>query len=398
MNCGNFSADGPEGIAQALRAVDCLSRQAAAGSFERLFGSHGALSEVLTAVLALYVALLGLGLLSGRSGLRLSLLTPRALTMGLVLSFATSWVAYQQVVVNLALGAPDELARVLVGGSGSAVDRYAQRLDGLFAAVEEAANAAAPVVDAAGKAAAVSPAAVLGLAAFLLLLGTAGLLIVVKVALAALLALGPVFIVMALFRATRGLFEGWLRATLLFAVAPLIGVLVGGGALALLSPMVQAAAAAGSGVTMRQAGGLLLMACVHLALMAIALRAAAVLGSGWSPGRRGPEAASAFDRGGAALPVPAVDPAVALPRSDAAAQPRGVGGDERIRQLVAAAGRRGFDEAPRHAPVVTMPAGVAAAVPQPAGAQAVPLTGARRRSRGLAPVRPLPSPLPRTHR
>jgi type IV secretion system protein VirB6 len=35
---------------------------------------------------------------------------------------------------------------------------------------------------------------------------------VARIALAAVMALGPVFIVLALFRGTRGLFEGWLKA------------------------------------------------------------------------------------------------------------------------------------------------------------------------------------------
>ena len=34
------------------------------------------------------------------------------LTLGLVLTFATSWIAYSQVVWNLATGAPDEIAAV----------------------------------------------------------------------------------------------------------------------------------------------------------------------------------------------------------------------------------------------------------------------------------------------
>ena len=391
MSCGDIALDGSDGIAQALRSVDCLSRQATAASFDRLFGTHGALSQALTVVLAIYVALLALGLLSGRTGLRLSLLTPRALTVGLVLTFATSWIAYQQVVVNLAVGAPDEIARVLTGSRGPAVELYAGRLDDIFAAIAEAARAAAPGADASGRTAPVSPSSVLWLAAFLLLLGTAGLHIVAKLTLAALLAIGPVFIVLALFDATRGLFEGWLKSVLLFALVPLIGVLAGGGALRLIAPLSQSIAAGGSALTMQQAAGLLLVACVHLALMAIAVKAAAVLSGGWSL----PRAARA-DGGDALPPAPHGGPmpgyashaghtgsAQALPAP--AAPRRSVGSDERIRQIVAA-GQRGRDDTgsgrTAHGP---------AAAGGPAGAATAPLAplgSARRRTQGLVRTAP----------
>ncbi len=57
------------------------------------------------------------------------------MTLGLVLTFATSWIAYQSVVWNLATGAPDEIASVLVGSKGSATLLFAQQLDGFFSAI-----------------------------------------------------------------------------------------------------------------------------------------------------------------------------------------------------------------------------------------------------------------------
>src|SRR5690606_33490356 len=108
--------------AAALRAVDCLAGETVAAAFARLFGSSagagGALLPALTIALTLYIAIFAVGLLTGRSRLGIAALTPRALTLGLVLTFATSWVAYSQVVWNLATGAPDEIASVLTGAKG----------------------------------------------------------------------------------------------------------------------------------------------------------------------------------------------------------------------------------------------------------------------------------------
>src|SRR5207244_4550591 len=125
-----------------------------------------------------------------------------------------SWIAYQSVVWNLATGAPDEIASVLVGSKGSATMLFAQQLDGFFTAISDAATQVAPVNPAVAAAtpALASPANLLSLGALIMLLGTVGVLVVCRLALAALLIIGPVFIVLALFEGTRGLFEGWLKS------------------------------------------------------------------------------------------------------------------------------------------------------------------------------------------
>src|SRR5437763_15990481 len=211
--CAPFGADGASGVADALGKVDCLASDATAVSFGRLFGQHGSFQTALTIILTLYVALLAFNLLTGRSALRLSVLTPRMMTLGLVLTFATSWIAYQSVVWNLATGAPDEIASVLVGTNGSATTIFAQHLDGVFTAITDAASSITPAPPPAGVPAAAaaavpsmtSPANILSIAGLILLLGTVGVLVVCRLALGALLVIRPPSIVLALFACTRGL-------------------------------------------------------------------------------------------------------------------------------------------------------------------------------------------------
>ena len=88
--CAPFGADGPAGVADALSKVDCLATDATSVSFGRLFGAHGSFQTALTIILTLYIALLAFNLLTGRSALRVSVLTPRMMTLGLVLTFATA--------------------------------------------------------------------------------------------------------------------------------------------------------------------------------------------------------------------------------------------------------------------------------------------------------------------
>jgi type IV secretion system protein VirB6 len=281
-SCPTFDGAGPSGIAEALRVVDCMSGEAASFAFARLFGTDALLGQALTAALTLYIGFYAVGLLTGRTSLSLSSLTPRMMTLGIALTFATSWVAYQSVIWNLLVGAPDQIASLLIGTNGSATSLFADRLDKIFAVVAQAAaetEAATAGMPDTGSLA--SGPDLLWLSALLLLLGTVGVLLVARIALAAMLALGPIFIICGLFEGSRGLFEGWLKAAVLFALTPLLAVLIGGATIAMLSPMLDSLAAAGGQVPLRLTTTLFLAAAVYCALMAVTLKISATMVAGW---------------------------------------------------------------------------------------------------------------------
>ncbi|MGN6497878.1 MAG: type IV secretion system protein, partial [Tsuneonella sp.] len=172
------------GVAAALRAVDCVAGEATAQAFGRLFAPGGSLVPVLTIVLTLFVAFFALSLLLGRSRLGVSALTPRMMTLGLVLTFATSWIAYQSVVWNMAVGGPDWLAGVLTGSQGSATRVFGQKIDVVFQAVQQATQGHDKDIGA------FSPEGIVWLGAMLFLLGTVGVLVTARIGLAVLVALG----------------------------------------------------------------------------------------------------------------------------------------------------------------------------------------------------------------
>jgi type IV secretion system protein VirB6 len=318
------------GVAPALRAVDCLAGETTAAAFGRLFGTGGALLPALTIILTLYIAFFALSLITGRSRLGISALTPRMLTLGMVLTFATSWAAYQGVVWNLAIGAPDQIAGALMGSSGSATQLFADRMDMVFAAIAEAATgsqaAAAQAAEGAQQAAQAAPAAAAAgnftptnltwLAALVLLLGTVGVLVTARIALAVLLALGPIFIVMALFSGTRGLCAGWLRGVVLTAVTPLFVVIGGGIVMELLVPVV-AMLRDVEGVNGRAALALFLIAAVHATLMVMVMRVAGTMVAGWrifglsSDGKATADAPQTFLAASANPAIAAVTPVAA---------------------------------------------------------------------------------------
>ncbi|MFL6720866.1 MAG: type IV secretion system protein [Sphingomonas sp.] len=327
--CAPFGADGPAGVADALAKVDCLATDATAVSFGRLFGAHGSFQVALTIILTLYVALLAFNLLTGRSALRVSVLTPRMMTLGLVLTFATSWIAYQSVVWNLATGAPDEIASVLVGTRGSATMLFAQQLDGVFGAINDAVTAATPNAPAAAAVPGLtSPTGILSIAALILLLGTVGVLVVCRLALAALLIIGPVFIVLALFEGTRGLFEGWLKSVAMFALVPLLTVVMGSGALVAIAPMVGGLGAGGAEISLHQAVSILVASIIYVALMLVVFKVAGTLTKGWRLGRSQALAQTPASAAMSAHQERALSPALA-------AAPASAIGSDRVRSTVA---------------------------------------------------------------
>lgn len=338
-NCLQLTETASEGVAPALRAVDCLANETTSAAFGRLFGTDGALLPALTIVLTLYIAWFAVSLLTGRSRLGISALTPRMMTLGLVLTFATSWVAYQGVVWNLAVGAPDQVAGILMGATkgsgGSATQLFGDRVDLIFAAIAEAgqnagggAQGAAQQTGAAVAQGSFTPANLMWLAAILLLLGTVGVLVTARIALAVLLALGPIFVIFGLFGGSRGLTAGWLRGVVLTAVTPLFVVVGGGIMLELLVPVV-ANLRNETGINGRAALALFTIAAVHVALMAMVLKVMGTVVGSWQVfGQAKGDSPDRADR------TPDVPPAVA-PQTYTADVPAGA--NSRARTMAAAA-------------------------------------------------------------
>ncbi len=263
------------GIAAALTAVDCVASEMTGQAFGRMFAPGGAMTTVLTILLTLFVAIFAILLLTGRTNLSVRSLTPRMITLGLVVTFATSWVAYQSVVWNLAVGAPDWLAGILTGDTGSATRNFAAKIDVVFLAVQEASGGNTDIST-------FSPEGMMWLGAVLFLLGTVGLLVTARIALAVLVALGPIFVVMALFNGTRGLFVGWVKGLAMLALTPLFAVLGGSVMLELAVPLLSALVANPGQPDPQAAMGFFMIGAVHVALMFLVLKTAATMVSGWS--------------------------------------------------------------------------------------------------------------------
>ncbi|WP_027444130.1 type IV secretion system protein [Erythrobacter cryptus] len=382
------------GVSAALTAVDCIASGVSEQAFNRLFGTEGQLAFALTLLLGLYVGFFGISLMLGRANLSVRALLPKMMTLGLVLTFATSFVAFSTVFYNLFIGGPDQIAGILTGTRGqSATAVFAQKLDVVFLAIQQASGDTKDIN-------AFSPPGMMWLGAMLLLLGTVGLLVTARIGLALLLAVGPIFVVLALFEGTRGLFAGWLKGLVMLALAPLFAVLGGTIMLEMAVPILAALVAVPGKIDQQAAMAFFLVGAVHVALMLMALKVSSVMVAGWqvfglAPGKE--RAASA-------------EPPRAAPASLAAA---GAGARVSAAPVATAPGPRRTDIAPAAAVVAANDTAPDATIRRETrvyattgeSGQVVPLNPAASRTRGignrfrsappLASAAPLRAPAPR---
>jgi type IV secretion system protein VirB6 len=235
--------------------------------------------------------------------------------------------------------------------------------------------------------------------AMLLLLGTVGLLVTARIALALLLAVGPIFVVLALFDGTRGLFTGWLKGLTMMALAPLFAVLGGSIMLEMAVPVLAALVAVPGKIDQQAAMAFFLVGAVHVALMLLALKVASTMVAGWQVFGLVPSARERERTSDGPRPVPAPPPVANAPRgailtpASAALTPRRVEVAP-VPTVVAANDTGGEGGALRETRVVTNLAG--------AGGAVAPLTPATARTRGIgnrfrsAGAAPAGTPAPKT--
>lgn len=272
--CDLAAQEAGSGIAASLTAVDCIAGEVSEQAFGRIFGTDGELAVALTILLTLYVAFFGFSLMLGRSNLSIRALVPKMLTLGLVLSFATSFAAFSTFFYGIFVQGPDWLTGVITGSQDSATATFAQKLDVVFLAVQNASNGIEDIDM-------FTPPGMMWMGATLLLLGTVGLLVTARIGLALLLAVGPIFVVMALFNGTRGLFTGWLKGVVMLALTPIFAVIGGSIMLEMAVPILSRLVSAPGEIDPQAAMGFFIVGAVHFALMFMSLKVATSMVSGW---------------------------------------------------------------------------------------------------------------------
>ncbi|MBL8549036.1 MAG: type IV secretion system protein [Hyphomonadaceae bacterium] len=277
-----------------IETVDCHIRVLVHESYRELVGPNTMFAAAFTGLLTIYIALLGYQLLFGRGGLRVTELPITVLKIGLILAFLTSWAAYQTVYFSLLFDGPRDLTRALLAplaraGSGFDGDIYGG-LERAFRDLSGAAGvygAQAPPTANILQGGPSLGSGLLWISAIGMLMATIGVILAAKIVLAFLLAIGPVFVGLFLFDRTRGLFDGWLRTTIAFALAPLATTVFSAAMLMMLQPFLAllAANAARNEFEMGVIITIALIVAVFTIVTALSFRIGMSIASGFQSGR-----------------------------------------------------------------------------------------------------------------
>lgn len=335
--CGPLADDGV--IRGVLATVDCQTRYYAQGGYEALTSGSPLFQTALTALLTIYVALVGYRLLFAQGSARLSDAPAIALKIGLILALTTSWATFQTLVFDLADRAPLEIAAVVSQPASAGGALTARPVDGLQALYDEFAETAAAYGKIAGpnakgysspQAAAAETSAAAGGVLFLI---SAGTLSAAKLAIGVLTALGPLFIAAALIPVTRGLFAGWVRAVTASALVTLTTWVLLVLMLAVLDPWIQTLTAQRTGAALdpQTAISAACLVFVFAAGQAALVTGASVMAFGFqlptlrnaAPAQAAPAASAAADDRLSPLPSRAERLALDLRRDQAMTTERG---------------------------------------------------------------------------
>jgi type IV secretion system protein VirB6 len=218
----------------------------------------------LRLMLILYISLFGIFVWFGALRLTMGQVVKHLFTATAVFVLASSWGAFATFFYDVFTHGPDALAGALAGGGTSASD-------GLGHVFDQGIEAARVVWQKSGP-----MDLTLALVGAIVLIGTVlmtgaalVLIILAKLAMAVLLALGPLFIMFYLFSATRGFFEGWVRQLANFALLIVLTFGVLALVLKIMEPAVAAFAAKGAAVQLVDTAQYLLMAVIAGFLFAL---------------------------------------------------------------------------------------------------------------------------------
>lgn len=230
-------------LSATLANLDCQAQTIGEAGYQALASPGSPLSLAITALLAIFVAVIGLRFLAGKP-LAVDEWLSAALKVGFVLALTASWPAYRTAVYDVVLKGPAEIAgsigraSALPGSEGGLGARLSGVDTGIMALVEAGSGrldissrrpegtTAPPLTD----------ETALGWGKTLFVSSIIGCFGLLRLAGGLFLALAPLFAGFLLFEATRFLFLGWLRALIAVALGSVGIAIVLGVELAIIEP------------------------------------------------------------------------------------------------------------------------------------------------------------------
>lgn len=196
-----------------LNKVDAITLGYTAKAFQAVVDAH---STELRLMLVAYFAFFGIAVMQGFVPLTMRQIAKHVLKALLVYSIATNWGNFTVFFYNTFTSGPDQLMSALVGGF--------QPSEQLGVVFDKGMAAASQIFENAGKwdIGQMLVAFIVMVSTVLLTAYALFLLVLSKMGLAILLSLGPIFVALALWPATKGLFNSWLHYVINFSLIPVI--------------------------------------------------------------------------------------------------------------------------------------------------------------------------------
>lgn len=234
---------GPGFLGGTLANLDCQAQTIGEAGYQALASPGSPLSLALTALLAVFVAVIGVRFLTGKP-LGVDEWVAAALKTGFVLALTASWPAYRTVVYDVVLKGPSEIAASIgqasaLPGSGGGLAARLQGADNGIMALVVAGSGRLDISSRTPEGAVAPPLAddtALGLGKTLFVGSIIGSFAVLRLCGGLFLALAPLFAGFLLFEATRFLFFGWLRSLIAVAIGSVGLAITLGVQLAIIEP------------------------------------------------------------------------------------------------------------------------------------------------------------------
>lgn len=236
-------------LSASLESLDCHGRSIGTYGYGALADLGSVAGTVVTGLLALFIALWGVRLLTGTEP-RAQDLMGSAIKIGLFLTLATSWPAWRVIGYDLVLDGPSEVAQTvglaagLPGASNDLSTRLQEADNAIVTLTMYGTGRLSNAITRSGEpgdsmmGAAVPDQSTLGIARSLFLISTIGTYALARLGAGLLLAIAPLMAGLLLFSGTSAVFTGWLRALGFCAAASLVFQVAAGAELAMLNPWI----------------------------------------------------------------------------------------------------------------------------------------------------------------
>ncbi|MGL4528735.1 MAG: type IV secretion system protein [Aestuariivirga sp.] len=236
-------------VDELFRRIDQLGQRFTETTYVALANEIGSIFTLLT---ALYVILWGYQIWAGRASGGPAEHAWRLLRVFIIYALAVFWGEFQTFVYKAATEMPRAIGNIVIRGVGGGLSSENAAIEQALSNVwHVGVDAASKITKAAGL---LSPgpyiiAGIVLVVIALFVAFAAGLVILAKIVLWALLSLAPIFIVLLLFNVTTRFFNGWVSAVVQFILVPVIVYTILAFYLAVIRTAVEALSNANAGAT-----------------------------------------------------------------------------------------------------------------------------------------------------